>query len=67
MYALRDALVTVLDDAPGVPVDDVTQALVTLLVAHVVAEQLDPKVVAEQFLALAVMGAAMNYSVGDPA
>ena len=41
-YPLRDALVDVLDRYESTPVDEVMDALLSLLVAHVVAEGLDP-------------------------
>ena len=41
-YPLRDALVDVLDRYESTPVDEVVDALLSLLVAHVVAEGLDP-------------------------
>ena len=41
-YPLRDALVDVLDRYENTPVDEVMDALLSLLVAHVVAEGLDP-------------------------
>ena len=47
MLSLRDALVHTMD-ATSSSVDEVTEALVTLLVAHVISENLDPKDVIRQ-------------------
>lgn len=47
MLSLRDALVHAMD-ATSSSVDEVTEALVTLLVAHVISENLEPEVVIRQ-------------------
>ena len=47
MLSLRDVLVHAMD-ATSSSVDEVTEALVTLLVAHVISESLDPEIVIGQ-------------------
>ena len=42
MYPLRDALVDVLDRYGRASADEVTDALLSILCAHVVSEGLDP-------------------------
>ena len=48
MLPIRDALVYAMDATPS-PVEDVTEALVMLLVAHAISENLDPETLIRRF------------------
>jgi len=48
MLPIRDALVYAMDATPS-PVEDVTEALVMLLVAHAISENLDPESLIQRF------------------
>jgi hypothetical protein len=62
-YPLRDALVDVLDRYERTPVTETTDALVSLLVAHVVSEQLDLDSIVLHTRTLVAMGRSSMTSV----